>query len=125
MKWPKSRKAKKSASAAGSAGTGVSPSWRAASSATIRGDAEPTWCTCSSAFGSPAMNEVRSGTETPCLRDDEDAPERERHQAVADRVRRGQLPRQGGAERLPRRLVQCRLDRSQRRPLHPAEHRML
>ena len=34
------------------------PACRAASSATIRGDAEPTWCTCSSALGRPAMNSV-------------------------------------------------------------------
>ena len=34
---------------------------RAASSATMRGEAEPTWCTCSSALGSPAMKSVRSG----------------------------------------------------------------
>ena len=32
-----------------------SPGCRAASSATMRGEAEPTWCTCSSALGRPAM----------------------------------------------------------------------
>ena len=46
--------------ASGSAGTGDVPSLRAASSATIRGEADPTWCTCSSALGMPTMKAVRS-----------------------------------------------------------------
>src|SRR5688572_18901176 len=54
MKWAKSVKVKYDASRSGSAGTGEVPSCLAASSATIRGDADPTWWTCSSAFGSPA-----------------------------------------------------------------------
>jgi hypothetical protein len=55
MNFAKSVKVKYSASSAGSAGTGDS-GCRAASSATIRGDADPTWWTCSSAFGRPARN---------------------------------------------------------------------
>ncbi len=55
MNFAKSVKVKYSASAAGSVGTGES-GCRAASSATIRGDADPTWWTCSSAFGNPARN---------------------------------------------------------------------
>ena len=54
MKWAKSVNVKKSARASGSVGTWES-GWRAASSETIRGEAEPTWWTCSSALGSPAM----------------------------------------------------------------------
>jgi hypothetical protein len=57
MKCAKSRKAKNSRSLSGSAGT--TPGWRAASSLTIRGLAEPTWWTWSSALGSPAMKSVR------------------------------------------------------------------
>ncbi len=55
MKWAKSLNLKYSASKAGSVGTGDS-GCRAASSATIRGDADPTWWTCNSAFGNPARN---------------------------------------------------------------------
>src|SRR3954469_25135777 len=65
MKCAKSLKTKYSASASGSAGTGELPAWRAASSATIRGDADPTWWTCSSAFGRPAMKAVRAGSVIP------------------------------------------------------------
>src|SRR5918997_5134111 len=54
MKCGKSSKTKKSRSCPGSLGT--VPGCRAASSATIRALAEPTWCTCSSALGRPAMN---------------------------------------------------------------------
>ena len=54
MKWAKSRKVKNSLSPSRSEGT-PAPGWRAASSETIRGDADPTWWTCSSAFGRPAM----------------------------------------------------------------------
>ncbi len=53
MKCAKSRKAKKSASPSGSLGT--TPGCRSASSETMRGDAEPTWCTCSSALGRREM----------------------------------------------------------------------
>ena len=60
MKCAKSVKVKKRASASGSCGTGLS-GWRPASSATIRGDADPTWCTCSSALGRPATKALRSG----------------------------------------------------------------
>src|SRR6478609_9473257 len=56
MKWPKSRKAKNSASSSGSLGT--TPGCREASSETIRGEADPTWCTCSSALGRRAMKSV-------------------------------------------------------------------
>ncbi len=59
MKWAKSVKVKYSASSAASGGTGVDPACRAASAATVCGDAEPTWWTCSSAFGRPAMKSVR------------------------------------------------------------------
>ena len=55
MNCAKSVNLKYSASSAASAGTGDS-GCRAASSATIRGDADPTWWTCSSAFGNPARN---------------------------------------------------------------------
>src|SRR5215218_8353193 len=55
MNFAKSVKVKYRASASGSAGTG-DPGCRAASSATIRGDADPTWWTCSSALGRPARN---------------------------------------------------------------------
>src|SRR4051794_4315591 len=65
MKCAKSLKTKYSASASGSAGTGEVPACRAASSATIRGDADPTWWTCSSAFGRPAMKAVRAGSVIP------------------------------------------------------------
>src|SRR5689334_4178104 len=57
MKCAKSRNSKNSASASGSLGT--LPGCRSASSETIRGDAEPTWCTCSSALGRPVMKSVR------------------------------------------------------------------
>ena len=57
MKCAKSRKVKYSASWAGSSGTPAS-GCRPARSATIRGDAEPTWWTCSSALGRSAMNAV-------------------------------------------------------------------
>src|ERR687893_2306351 len=63
MKCGKSSKTKKSRSASGSSGT--VPGCRAASSATIRGDAEPTWCTCSSALGRPAMKSI---TASSCQR---------------------------------------------------------
>src|SRR3954471_224907 len=53
MKWPKSRNSKKRRSSSGSLGT--EPGCRSASSETIRGEAEPTWCTCSSALGRWAM----------------------------------------------------------------------
>src|SRR3978361_1642163 len=52
MKCAKSRKAKNSRSASGSLGT--APGWRSASSETIRGDAEPTGGTGSSALGNRA-----------------------------------------------------------------------
>ena len=42
MKCAKSVKTKYCRSRSGSAGTEVLPSWRAASAATVRGDAEPT-----------------------------------------------------------------------------------
>src|ERR671912_117675 len=58
MKWAKSRKVKNSRSSARSLGTPAS-GWRAASSETIRGDADPTWWTCSSALGRPAMKDWR------------------------------------------------------------------
>src|SRR6478609_8414740 len=58
MKWAKSRKVKNSRSASRSDGTPAA-GWRAASSETIRGDADPTWCTCSSALGRPAMKDWR------------------------------------------------------------------
>lgn len=54
MKCAKSVKVKYSARASGSVGTFES-GCREASSATMRGDAEPTWWTWSSALGSPAM----------------------------------------------------------------------
>ena len=58
MKWAKSRKVKNSRSASRSDGTPAA-GWRAASSETIRGDADPTWWTCSSALGRPAMKDWR------------------------------------------------------------------
>src|SRR5918993_2965371 len=58
MKWAKSRKVKNSRSSARSRGTPAS-GWRAASSETIRGDADPTWWTCSSALGRPVMKSWR------------------------------------------------------------------
>ena len=60
MKWAKSVKVKKRARASGSCGTGLS-GCRPASSATIRGEADPTWCTCSSALGRPATKVVEVG----------------------------------------------------------------
>lgn len=59
MKCPKSVKVKKSAIASGSVGT-LESGWWAASSATMRGEADPTWWTWSSALGSPAMKGCRS-----------------------------------------------------------------
>ena len=56
MKCAKSRNSKNSRSSSGSLGT--VPGWRAASSATIRGEAEPTWWTCSSALGRPPTKSV-------------------------------------------------------------------
>src|SRR4051812_46027076 len=117
MKCRKSRNAKKSASATGSAGTGESPSCRAASSATMRGEAEPTWCTCSSTLGSPAMNEVSSVMVSLLVggpRHDENAAERERDGSVRGRVRGRQLPPQLGAEGVPGIFLQGRLDGPQR-----------
>ena len=64
MKCAKSVKVKKRASASGSCGTGLS-GWRRASSATIRGEADPTWCTCSSALGRPATKVVEVGCGVP------------------------------------------------------------
>ena len=61
MKCAKSVKVKYSASSSGSGGTGVLPACRAASVATVCGAADPTWWTCSSAFGRPAMNSVVLG----------------------------------------------------------------
>src|SRR6478609_4156928 len=58
MKWAKSRKVKNSRSASRSDGTPAA-GWRAASSETIRRDADPTWWTCSSALGRPAMKDWR------------------------------------------------------------------
>src|SRR6478609_5528458 len=58
MKWAKSRKVKNSRSASRSDGTPAA-GWRAASSETIRGDADPTWWTCNSALGRPAMKDWR------------------------------------------------------------------
>ena len=62
MKCAKSVNVKKRARSSGSVGTGLS-GCRPASSATIRGDADPTWWTCSSALGRPATKarEVGSG----------------------------------------------------------------
>src|SRR6478752_6162627 len=57
MKCAKSRNSKNLRSASGSLGT--VPGWRSASSETIRGDADPTWWTWSSALGSPAMKPAR------------------------------------------------------------------
>ena len=57
-KCAKSRNAKNSRSRSGSLGTGPS-GWRSASRDTISGEAEPTWCTWSSALGRPAMNVSR------------------------------------------------------------------
>src|SRR4051794_27205048 len=57
MKCAKSRNSKNLRSASGSLGTG--PGCRSASSETIRGEAEPTWWTCSSALGSPVMKSAR------------------------------------------------------------------
>ena len=62
MKWAKSSKTKKSARAFGSLGT--TPGCRSASWATIRGDADPTWWTCSSALGRPATKDVREEAVT-------------------------------------------------------------
>src|SRR6478672_9078657 len=53
MKWDRSSKTKNLASSAGSLGT--VPGCRLASSATTRWDTEPTWWTCSSTLGRPAM----------------------------------------------------------------------
>src|SRR6478735_7998124 len=53
MKCAKSRNSKNSRSASGSLGT--VPGWRSASSETIRGEAEPTWWTWSSALGRREM----------------------------------------------------------------------
>src|SRR3546814_95914 len=58
MKCAKSRKAKKSFNSSGSLGT--VPGCLSAKVLTIRGEAEPTWCTCSSALGRPAMKADRS-----------------------------------------------------------------
>src|SRR6478672_11674177 len=58
MKWAKSRNVKNCLRSSRSLGTPAS-GWRAASSETIRGDADPTWCTCSSALGRPAMKDWR------------------------------------------------------------------
>ena len=58
MKCAKSRNVKNCLSSSRSLGTPAS-GWRAASSETIRGDADPTWCTCSSALGRPAMKDWR------------------------------------------------------------------
>ena len=63
MKCGKSSKTKKSRSASGSLGT--VPGCRAASSATIRGEAEPTWWTCSSALGRPAMKSITGSSCQP------------------------------------------------------------
>src|SRR3954451_3600768 len=60
MKCAKSVKVKYRARASRSVGTGVFPACRCASCATASGDAEPMWCTCSSALGRPATNAVRS-----------------------------------------------------------------
>ena len=66
MKCAKSRNSKNRRSSSGSLGT--VPGWRAASSETIRGDAEPTWWTCSSALGRPAMKSARASRPAVCHR---------------------------------------------------------
>src|SRR5687767_11881457 len=95
MKCAKSRNAKKSASNAGSLGT--FPGWRWASSETMRGDAEPTWCTCSSALGRREMKPA-SADMAPSM-----SAGQEGHSAGQDLslelVR--QLHAGPGAERLP------------------------
>src|SRR6478736_5989904 len=58
MKWAKSRNVKNFRSSSRSDGTPAA-GWRAASSETIRGDADPTWWTCSSALGRPVMKDWR------------------------------------------------------------------
>src|SRR4051794_12119472 len=63
-KCAKSRNSKKRRSS--SVSTGTMPGWRMASSATIAGEADPTWRAGSSAPGRPAMNDDRSGRS--CLR---------------------------------------------------------
>ncbi len=65
MKCAKSWKSKNAFSSSRSDGT--VPGCRAASSETIRGDAEPTWWTWSSAFGRPAMKSARSLGMAPIL----------------------------------------------------------
>src|SRR4051794_41309694 len=44
---------------------GTVPGWRVASSLTIRAEAEPTWCTWSSALGRSRMNGSSRGAGTP------------------------------------------------------------
>ena len=63
MKCAKSRNSKNSRSSSGSLGT--VPGCRSASSLTIRGDAEPTWWTCSSALGRPAMKAASGEARHP------------------------------------------------------------
>ena len=58
MKWAKSRKSKKSRQLLG-VGRARRRGGASASSATIRGEADPTWWTCSSALGRPAMKGAR------------------------------------------------------------------
>src|SRR3954447_2414793 len=87
MKCAKSRNSKNAARASGSLGT--TPGWRSASSATARGDAEPTWWTCSSALGSPAMNVDRSVMPSPS-----------QHQVAADRSGQDSQEQQGRQHRL-------------------------
>ena len=73
------------------------PGCRAASSATIRGEAEPTWWTCSSALGRPAMKsaEAHAAQSVSAAADDGSAPSSSSSPAVAveqlavDQDRRG------------------------------------
>src|SRR3954447_16219099 len=62
-KWAKSRNSKNLLSCSRSLGT--VPGCRAASSLTMRADADPTWWTWSSALGRPRMNCSRCGANGP------------------------------------------------------------
>src|SRR3954469_25375391 len=87
MKWAKSRNSKNAASASGS--LGPTPGCRSPSWATARGDAEPTWWTCSSALGRPAMKVDRSVMSSPSqhqVTDDHRRQDAEEEQRRQDRL---------------------------------------
>ena len=98
----------------------------------MRGEAEPTWWTCSSALGRPAMKEVRSVTgDLLCIRPPVRATTKTRRNGKCTLpvcrpgTRRPAVRPSSARNDCQRILVQGGLDGPQRGALHPAQHRVL